>query len=578
MKHYFLVCMLALLATLSVPAWAQQPQIAPPNPEFTAWQANKSLGGNPSLGYVPSPIDWASQTAPAAKTAPPASFDLRTQNPVALTTVKNQGSCGACWAFAACSATESWAQWKLPQTFDLSENNMKNHHGFALSSCDGGNDDMATAYLSRGAGPFLEADDPYNDTATTGPVPGAIPARYVKSAPIFTMGTGGDRTEIQNAIMTYGALAVSLMWNDSAYNSTTKTYYYHTSGPGDGGHAVALVGWNDAKAVPGAPGAGAWICKNSWTSSWGENGFFYISYYDTAAVKEARAYTNMVPASTYSRIYQYDPFGMIGSAGSGSSDYWAANVYTAAANGRITGVGTWAVGHNTAYQVIVYRSGYSGGFSNPVANVSGTTAQPGYFVVDLPAAVDITSGQQFSVAVHYNTPGESYPVPLEMPYAGYAAATSSTGQSYMGDGSSWQDIPAMGGQWVNCNACIKALVTETPATAELTLYGPGMVQVGDVLNFSVTAKNLVGNPSYQWKKDHLNISGATQTTFEIPFASALDTGNYTVAVTDSSKATYESKPFHVEVLAAGSLPVAGTAGLTALAAALAALGARRRRK
>ncbi len=576
-KHPFLVCVLALSAVLFASSGAQAMQIAPANPEFVAWQSGKSLGGG-QFGYVPPPVDWAGKQAPSGKAAPPASFDLRTQG--ALTSVKSQGACGACWAFSACSAMESWALWKLPQSLDFSENNMKNHHGFLLGSCDGGNNDMATAYLSRGDGPFLEADDSYNDMGVTVPVPGAKPVKYVMSMPVFTLGAGGDRTEIQNAIMTFGALSVALTWNDNAFNSSTNTYYFHNNAGASYGHAVAVVGWDDAKAVPGAPGAGAWICKNNWATSWGEIGFFYISYYDTAAVKEARAFINQVPAGTYSRIYQYDPLGMTGAAGSGvSNDMWGANVYTTASAGSITGVGTWAAGHNTSYQVVVYRSGFNGGFSNPAANVSGTADQPGYFVVDLPAPVGVASGEKFSVTVHYTTPGEPYPLPLEIPVAGYANATAAAGQSYMSDdGATWQDIPTQGGTWSNANACIKALVKEAATPVELTVYGPGLAQVGNALNFLAVATNLVGAATYQWRMDSVNIGGATQSTFVIPFANTYNTGDYTVVVTDESKAAYESRPYHVEVLPADSIPVAGMAGLAALTAALAVLGAKRRRK
>ena len=574
MKAVFSVFLLALSALLSFPARAQEPQIAPLNPEFVAWQPSKSLGDG-RFGHVPSPVDWAGKRAPSEKAAPPASFDLRTQS--ALTAVKNQGQCGACWAFAACSALEGWDRWKLSQTLDFSENNMKNHHGFLFSACDGGNDDMATAYLSRGDGPLLEAGDPYNDSFVTSPVAGAKPATYVKSMPVFTLGTNGERTEIQTAIMTLGALSVSLTWNDSAYSNSTKTYYFHNNAGANYGHAVAVVGWNDAKAVPGAPGAGAWICKNSWGTSWGENGYFYISYHDTDAVKEARAFVDQVPASTYSHIYQYDPLGITGSGGSATpNNGWGANVFTAVAAGRITGVGTWAVDHGVAYLIIVYASGYQNGFSNPVATVSGTTAQPGYFVADLPTPVSITAGQTFSVAVHYT--GVAEPIPLEMPIAGYANATASAGQSYMSnDGSYWMDFATLGSGWTNSNACIKALVSEVPPAVELTLSGPGMVQVGSALTFRMEAKYTVGTVTCQWRKNGVNIDGATGSTFIIPYANTYDTGTYSVVVTDGSKATYESKPWHVEVLPLDSIPVAGIAGLAALAAALATLGARRRR-
>ena len=579
MKKPTLLFMLALFALATATAWAQEAQTGPLNPKFIEWQANKSQGAE-NLGLIPSPVLWPRSPESAAKAAPPASFDLRTvQN--GLTPVKNQNPCGACWAFASCSAIESWARYKNGQTLDLSENNLKNHHGFNIDPCSGGNDDMATAYFARGAGPLSEADDPYNGSNVTQPVAGAKPVLYIKAAPVFTLGTSGDRTEIQNAIMTYGALYISMLWSDGAYNGTTKTYYYHGTTPAQGGHAVAVVGWDNNKAVPGAPGAGAWICKNNWDTYWGESGYFYISYYDTDAAQQARAFINQAAPSTYSRIYQHDTLGMTSyGTFNDSATCYGANVFTAAADGRIKAVATWVTAHNTSYQVTVYNSGYANGFSNPVATVSGTAAQPGYITVDLPSEIAITAGQKFTVAVRYTIPqtamAEVYPLPLERPVSAEYPATAATGQSYVSlDGTGWSD---MQNYWANGNACIKALVSETAPPVEVLVYGPGMVQVGDALNFRAHVKNGVGTVTYQWRHNHTDIDGATAAVFVIPFANTYNSGTYTVAITDGSKATYESAPFHVNVLPEDSLPLAGTAGIVLLAAALGAAGAARRRR
>ena len=70
-------------------------------------------------------------------------------------------------------------------------------------------------------------------------------------------------------------------------------------------HAVALVGWNDSIAIPGAPGTGAWIVKNSWGENWGDNGVYYISYEDCLVESQMRGVTSVSDVE-YDNLYQYD--------------------------------------------------------------------------------------------------------------------------------------------------------------------------------------------------------------------------------------------------------------------------------
>jgi Cysteine protease len=55
----------------------------------------------------------------------------------------------------------------------------------------------------------------------------------------------------------------------SVPDKTTETY--------SGGHAVSLVGYDDAKVMPDNT-VGAWIVRNSWGANWGDKGYFYMPY------------------------------------------------------------------------------------------------------------------------------------------------------------------------------------------------------------------------------------------------------------------------------------------------------------
>lgn len=568
---------LVFVCLLAAGAFAQgAPGFSPVSPEFEAWQAGKSAGAG--HGYLPSPMDW-SHLAPhvTGKADPPAAYNLRTLGFV--TSVKNQSVCGACWSFAACGSMEAWLKRFEGATWDFSENHMKNTHGFDWSSCDGGNNDIANAYLARGTGPLNEADDPYNATVQTPPAPGAAPRKLLTRSRVFALGLGGDRTEVKNALMEHGALSISMTWNDLAYNSTTRTYYYSGDGslPGDGGHMVTLVGWDDAKAVPGAPGPGAWYCKNSWGSGWGDGGYFHISYHDTQALDDIYAFTEPVPPSAYGRIYQYDPLGMVSGFGYSSETAFGANVFTAAETGEIAAVGTYALAPGTQLQVTLYRSAYAGGFTNQAASVTVTADDAGYLVIPLTAPVSVTAGQPFSVVIRYTTPGYTYPVPCERNIAGYtSAATAAAGQSYLsGSGTTYQDLHV---SYPNTNVCIKAFAKSAAVTPGAVIYGTSKVEAGGPLTLRAVASGTTGTVSYQWRKGAADLSGEVGSTLHFDAVNDTHAGVYRVAITDASKAVTVSDPFVVEVLAPGALSVANAAGLALTVSLMGLLGLRRVRR
>ncbi|MCX5770810.1 MAG: hypothetical protein NTZ09_11135, partial [Candidatus Hydrogenedentes bacterium] len=281
------------LAWVAAPAaWAQALQRGPANPAFEAWRDGRlpeAKADGHALGYIPVP--WKQlqvKEEPGAKEPKvfPESYDLRALGE--LTPVKNQGGCGSCWAHSTYGSAESWLVKNLTETWDFSENNLKNYHGFDNGPCGGGNDYMACAYLARGDGPVLEAHDPYHDYDDT-PSPGGAKMKQMESMLRFP-----TSDLIKDALMTYGAMSVSMLWDDGYYNSGDYTYYCPDSvGMSEYGflqsnHAVTLVGWNDAKVVTGGsqpdPLPGAWIIKNSWGTGWGESGYFYLSSSDTNAV------------------------------------------------------------------------------------------------------------------------------------------------------------------------------------------------------------------------------------------------------------------------------------------------------
>jgi C1A family cysteine protease len=188
----------------------------------------------------------------------PAAFSWLAQGK--MTPAKNQGSCGSCWAFAACGSFEAVIKIKDNVTRDLAEQWLVNCT--SGSSCSGGwcPDNMFKKY-----GAVYEKDAPYkaaNGTCGTY-------TYHEKATNYKQIATNPTVDQIKQAIYTYGPV-----WVCIAAGSNFSGYKSGVLAKGDAGsvnHAVVLCGWDDA--------TGSWVLRNSWGTGWGENqGYMRIKY------------------------------------------------------------------------------------------------------------------------------------------------------------------------------------------------------------------------------------------------------------------------------------------------------------
>ncbi|MBC7128693.1 MAG: PKD domain-containing protein [Thermoplasmatales archaeon] len=203
--------------------------------------------------------------------APP-SWDWRSQGIV--TSVKNQGGCGSCVAFACIGVFEAVIKWKTGLTTDLSEAH--------LFFCGGGICDWGW-YISAGMnylknyGVSDESCFPYDGAIYGNQLPCNPCQGWEENAfKIDSWGVVSGRENIKNTIYNYGPVAVDFaVYEDFYYEYPNPSrwpndVYYHQYGDPVGGHAVAIVGYDDSGQY--------WICKNSWGTGWGLQGYFKIKY------------------------------------------------------------------------------------------------------------------------------------------------------------------------------------------------------------------------------------------------------------------------------------------------------------
>ena len=420
-----------------------------------------------SYGYIPSAIKVQKSSSGSyyKSSNVPAQYDLRSSGYV--TPIRDQGEIGSCWTFSAYGSLESVEKKKSGRSFDFSEINMATHNGM-VDADSGGNDQIAAAYLVAWKGAVMESDDPYPNP----PFPenikvrDNIPPKYHVQDIIFLPSRTDalDNLDIKNAIMNYGAVSSSYYSHGNYYNFNGQTtYYYPTTYKGN--HAITLIGWDDnfspSNFASLPPGPGAFLCRNSWGDEWGDNGYYYISYYDANLGYDSNTVFNGVESATnYKNLYSYSDK----AANVGSTNYqYCGNKYTAISDDAISAVGFYTFQQNVSYQIYVEKV-VGGNTPNPNnLAATGTFSQAGSHTIKLNNKLNLYKGDQFMVWIKIS--GDYY-------YAYYNNESPTYGKSYNINGGSANEYK--GTYLINAYSEVYdkneyiSIVSEDPSNGELT--------------------------------------------------------------------------------------------------------------
>lgn len=396
-----------------------------------------------------------------------------------VTDVKNQQDSGNCWAFAALASLETCVLKASNKTFNFSVENMKNliemysAYGWKMETNEGGYNGMPMGYLASWLGPVNATLDPFDDKGTLSPLlDSEMHIQNIYVLPARTSYTDNDA--IKEAILKYGGLYASYYHSAGYLNSKTNAYYDPYTG--NGNHAITVVGWDDDYSKNNfytAPaGDGAFIVKNSWGSSWGDNGYFYISYYDRvlfAVNKDNQAFTYILNDTVrYTKNYQYDVAGMTDYLITGKKTVWYKNIYNATGNEVIAAVSTF---FNTTvdYEISIYV--------NDVLQLTqnGRHEGSGYYTIPLKEYVPVAVGDIFKIVVKLANPQNGY---AAVPISEQLSTTRcyyAPGVSYFSnDGKKWTDLydysaSAYSHTYNSQVACLKAFTVADMQNTTVTL-------------------------------------------------------------------------------------------------------------
>lgn len=384
----------------------------------------------------------------------PAKYDMRELERV--TPVRNQGVYGTCWAFASLAALETTLTPQEKLVF--SPDHMSLCNSFSLNQNEGGEYTMAIAYLASWQGPVYEADDPYGDGETDA----TLKARkHLEEAQIIA---SKDYIGIKEAIYKYGAVETSIYTQMKAadswsnyYNRERAAYYYNVEAACN--HDIIIVGWDDnfpKEYFTIQPEEdGAFICKNSWGTDFGEEGFFYVSYEDANIGTTNVVYSKLGAADNFDHIYQSDLLGWTGQLGYNRESAYFANVYKAGEKEELAAVSFYATGADTSYKVYLVKNFENEeSLNNRILLKEGKFTSAGYYTVRMDNPVSLPDNESYAVVVYIHTPESIHPVAIEY------NADERTENFDITDGEGY--ISLYGNKWVNtetnqqCNLCLKA--------------------------------------------------------------------------------------------------------------------------
>lgn len=440
----------------------------------------------------------------------PSRYDAREHG--LITSVKDQGYSSSCWSFTSLGAIESdYVSQGLGTVDDIdfseahlvyfgrnsSTTNINDPtYGDGITTANpynkGGNWIYSASTLSRWSGTVNDSDYPFYPYQLSKMGNYSEDERYNTSGGVILKSVEHitSLSQVKSWIMTHGTVETTFYYNLSYLNTGADgTSYYCDDSTQTENHAILIVGWDDNYAAtnfgpehqPSSPGA--FLCKNSWNAQWGDNGYFWLSYYDTT-IAGMTGYT-CVPSTTYDNNYTYNGFGYGGAYKNASENgSQIANVFTSKGYETLSAISTYTLQPNTSVTVYVYTD-LPSDYTSPIdgtlkySSEEMTLANAGYHTISLSSEISLTPNEIFSVVTKLSNSSNTLYVVGEY-NSSQTIYSSKARESYIdltGTNSGWYDSQAYG--WKN--NCIQAF-TKCVHQFETITIPSSCTKTGSIIN------------------------------------------------------------------------------------------------
>ncbi|GEM_PF-1697174 len=450
-------------------------------------ELEKYGGAVPDSGYKLRREDIKAVKTKSAFSLPPV-YDPRITG--MTTPVKDQGTRGLCWSFAACANLETAAKYEFNKEFDFSEN----FYNYLFASDALGpdtvnpymptgrklEDEGVTRYVQTqysgiiGRGPILENQFPYS---ITGYLPDLTlleqePAYYIynydsKKGYDYRLDISeaqGRIAEIKNMVYQDHSATIDIIYNSKYCNHSTGALYYpKQAGETLGDHRVCIVGWDDNYSRENflescrPDSNGAFIVKNSWGTKYGDRGYYYLSYQDDRVFQsDIFSVSDISETQRYDNLYYYTEFTPYERIVMNTGDVWCANVYDITSKNQVlNAVGIATLFKNTELEIYVNPNSGMLNPDNLQLVYSGVKQEPGYETIELQDTLALPDKGKFAIAVRIISDDFSLKDRKFIPTGGWH---TNAGQSYLSfDAQTWTDTSA---QQIGYNFFINAYTND----------------------------------------------------------------------------------------------------------------------